>query len=126
MRVALVTSSYAPYVGGVEEHVRNVATLLRERGHDVVVWTVARDGRFGMRDVDAVQVLDLPAPLPARSISALLAFGLRMPGAALRWWKAMRTFRPDIVHVHCFGPNGTYGRILARRAHVPLVITSLR
>lgn len=124
MRIALATSSYAPYVGGVEEHVRNVARVLRERGHEVVVWTVDRDGRSGVREVDGIEVRDLPAPLPARSLPALARFALRLPGAALSWWGAFRALRPDVIHVHCFGPNGSYARVLARRTRTPLVISA--
>ncbi len=124
MRIALATSSYDPYVGGVEEHVRNVARELRDRGHDVVVWTVDRDGGFGVREVGGVEVWDLPAPLPARSIPAMLRFALRMPSAALRWRRAFRAHRPDLIHVHCFGPNGTYARVLAKRTRTPLILTT--
>lgn len=124
MRIALATSSYAPYVGGVEEHVRNVAARLRDRGHEVVVWTIDRDGRAGVREHDGVQVWDLPAPLPARDGRALGRFVLAGPAAWLRWRRAWRAFRPDVIHVHCFGPNGTYARLLARRTHTPLVVTS--
>lgn len=124
MRIALATSSYAPYVGGVEEHVRNVAAVLRERGHRVVVWTIDRDGGFGVRDVDGVEVWDLPAPLPARSIRAMASVALRAPRAALLWRRAFRALRPDVIHVHCFGPNGTYARVLAERTGTPLIVTS--
>jgi gamma-glutamyltranspeptidase len=37
MRIALAASSFSPYIGGVEEHVRHVARTLRARGHDVVL-----------------------------------------------------------------------------------------
>jgi len=124
VRIALATSSYAPYVGGVEEHVRNVARELSARGHDVVVWTVARDGRAASREYEDIDVRDLPTPLPARNARSLLHFALRAPAAWLRWRRAWRSFHPDIIHVHCFGPNGTYARILARRTGTPLIVTS--
>ncbi|MGN6125035.1 MAG: glycosyltransferase family 4 protein [Humibacter sp.] len=124
MRIALATSSYDPYVGGVEEHVRNVARILRDRGHEVVVWTIDREGRYGVREVDGIEVRDLPAPLPARSAKAMLGFVWRMPVAAGRWRAAFRSHRPDVIHVHCFGPNGTYARRLAKRTGTPMIITA--
>src|SRR4051794_33228930 len=124
MRIALVTSSYAPYVGGVEEHVRNLARRLRDRGDDVVVWTVARSGQFSIREVDGIGVWDLPAPLPARTLSTGARFVARMPATAARWRRAFRAFRPDLLHVHCFGPNGTYARALAGVTRVPMLVTS--
>jgi glycosyltransferase involved in cell wall biosynthesis len=111
-------------VGGVEEHVRNVARVLREHGHEVVVWTVARDGRFAARTVDGIEVRDLPAPLPARSPGAMLSLAARLPGAAAHWNREFRKFRPDVIHVHCFGPNGTYARVLAERTKTPMILTA--
>lgn len=124
MRIALVTSSYAPYVGGVEEHVRNLARRLRDRGDEVVVWTVARDGRFDVREVDGISVWDLPAVLPARSMSAGIGFLAGLPATATSWRRAFRAFRPDLLHVHCFGPNGTYARVVAGATRTPMVVTS--
>lgn len=124
MRITLATSSFAPYFGGVEEHVRNAAAALRARGHDVVVWTVARDGRFEVREFEGTPVWDLPTPLPARSPRALARFGTQAPAAWSRWRQAWSSARPDILHVHCFGPNGTYARMLARATRTPLIVTS--
>jgi len=108
----------------VEEHVRNVARGLVARGHEVAVWTVARDGRFRVRTVDGIEVWELPAPLPERSAAGLARFAVRMPRAALLWSRAVRALRPELIHVHCFGPNGTYARVIARLAGIPLVLSS--
>lgn len=124
MRIALATSSFSPYIGGVEEHVRHVAGVLRARGHDVVVWTISRDGVTAAREVDGIHVRDLPAPLPARSIGDVARFLLRLPRAALAWWRAVRSFRPDVIHVHCFGPNGTYARYVSRATRTPMIVTT--
>jgi glycogen(starch) synthase len=123
-RVALVSSSYAPYVGGVEEHVRQVARELQRDGIDVEVWTVDRGESLGVREVEGVTVRYLPTPLPAASPGAALRFLLRLPSAWRRWADARRRFVPDLVHVHCFGPNGAYALAVGRRFKLPLIVTS--
>lgn len=123
-RVALVSSSYDPYVGGVEEHVRQVARELRRDGVEVEVWTVDRGESLGVRDVDGVTVRYLPTPLPAASPGAALRFVLRLPSAWRRWTDARRRFRPDLLHVQCFGPNGAYALAMHRRFGLPLIVTS--
>ena len=80
-RVALISSSYAPYVGGVEQHVRQVAHELEAQGFGVEVWTVDRGEHLGTRDIDGIVVRYLPAPLPARHLKAMLSFLVRMPPA---------------------------------------------
>lgn len=123
-RIALVASSFAPRVGGVEEHVRNLALQLRDRGHDVVVWAVDQGDADVPAAVDGIPVRYLPTPMPARRPGALLRFAWRAPGAVLRWRRAMAVDRPDVVNVHCFGPNGPWAAVMARLARRPLVVSS--
>jgi glycogen(starch) synthase len=124
-RVALLPSAYPPSVGGVEELTRQLALSLVAAGDEVEVWT----GNPDDHDPETVEVLDglvvrrMPMPLPATSVAAVShasATGLRTM-RALR--QAVATFRPDVLHVQCFGPNGTYATALARLTGVPLVVT---
>ncbi|WP_430647041.1 glycosyltransferase family 4 protein [Agromyces sp. GXS1127] len=123
-RIALVASSYAPHVGGVEEHVRQAARALIELGCAVEVWSVDRGTGPVVREIEGVAVRYLPTPLPSASPDGVGRFARALPGAWRRWSGARREFRPDLVHVHCFGPNGAYALALARRFRVPLVVTS--
>ncbi|GAB3630734.1 hypothetical protein GCM10027421_00870 [Microbacterium shaanxiense] len=66
----------------------------------------------------------LPTPLPARSAADLGRFASRAPGALSKWSRAVREFRPDVLSVQCFGPNGLYALGVHRRYRVPLVVTS--
>jgi len=124
LRIALISSSFAPAVGGVEEAVRQIATGLQAVGHAVEVWTVDRDGGSCVGTVDGVTVRYLPAPLPAKSMRAIAGFAREAPSAWKEWSRAFRDFHPTIVHVHCFGPNGLYALALCRRFGVPLLLTS--
>ena len=124
LRVALVSSSYDPYVGGVESHVRAVARELRELGDEVEVWTVDRGEHLGQRRLDDTVVRYLPTPMPARTPGAMAGFAMALPAAWRRWSAARRAFRPDVLHVQCFGPNGVYATALARRTGTPLVVSS--
>lgn len=123
-RVALVASSFHPYTGGVEQHVRQVAGELLRSGADVVVWTVDRGEHLGQQDVDGIPVRYLPTPLPARSGAAVVELLLAGPRTVRGWWQAYREFRPDVLHVHCFGPNGVYALALHWLTSTPLVVTS--
>ncbi len=123
-RVALVASSYDPYVGGVESHVRHVARQLRRLGTEVEVWTVDRGEHLGERVLDGVVVRHLPTPMPARNAGSVVRFAAGAPGAWRRWRAAQRDFAPDVLHVQCFGPNGAWALALARRTGTPLIVSS--
>lgn len=123
-RVALVTSSFHPHTGGVEEHVRHVARAMSQRGVRVEVWTVDRGEGLSEARVDGVRVRHLPTPLPARDGLALMRFLGAAPAALWMWWRAFTSLRPEVLHVHCFGPNGVYALALHRLTRTPLVVTS--
>ena len=123
-RVALVSSSYHPHLGGVESHVRHVARELRALGTAVEVWTVDRGEHLGVTELDGTVVRHLPTPLPARSARAIGHFATTAPRAWRTWRAAFRDFRPDVLHVHCFGPNGPYAAALARRTGTALVLSA--
>ena len=117
-RIALVTSSYLPRIGGVEEHVAHVARRLAQRGHSVAIWSVDQ-GDVVPPDHDAIPVRYLPCPLPSRSVAGAMRFAARAFGARRAWRNALRLDRPDVIHIHCFGPNGVYATQFAGRR--PLV-----
>jgi len=123
-RIALIASSAYPNPGGVEQHVRHVARELTSRGYAVEVWTVARDGVPGRLVVDDVPVLRLPAPLPAMNPRSVAGFAASVPRAWRAWSDAVRAFRPTLLHVQCFGPNGVYALALSRRFGIPLAVSS--
>jgi glycosyltransferase involved in cell wall biosynthesis len=124
-RIALLPSAYPPSVGGVEELTRHLALALVAAGDEVEVWTGLPDDRAAetVEVRDGLVVRRFPMPLPATSLSAV-------SHATTTGWRTMRSlrravsiFRPDVLHVQCFGPNGAYATALARLCRVPLVVT---
>ncbi len=118
MRIALATSSYLPRLGGVEEHVHHVSASLRERGHDVVVWTVDQGDEPAPLDGT---VRALPCPLPNRSFGGIARWLAAFPRAASAWRHAVTSDAPDVIVVQCFGANGPWAATTARRHGIPLV-----
>ncbi|KRD47379.1 hypothetical protein ASE27_03245 [Oerskovia sp. Root918] len=122
--VVLVTSSFLPRFGGVEEHVLNVARELRAQGVSVAIWAVDQSDVGAPSEVDGIVVRYLPCPLPARPPRAVLSFARRAPSALVAWRRAMRADEPRVLHVHCFGPNGVWASVVASMYRVPFVVTT--
>lgn len=122
-RIAMVTSSFIPRVGGVEEHVAHVALEMRDRGHDVSIWSVDR-GDDVPSHFHSVPIRYLPCPLPSADAVRIAQFSRSLRPAARAWSRAMDADQPDIMHIHCFGPNGIYGAHWARRREVPLIYSN--
>jgi glycosyltransferase involved in cell wall biosynthesis len=124
-RVALLPSAYLPDLGGVEELTHNLATTLAGRGHAVEVWTakVPAIGPTTEDELDGIAVLRVPFALPALRPRSMVE--LPRPGfeAVRSLHRAVRRFRPDVLHVQCFGPNGVYATGLSYLTGIPLVVT---
>ena len=110
---------------GSRDFTRHLALTLVATGDDVEVWasTERTSDRPTVGSMDGLTIRRFPLPLPTRRPSALL----RVPPGALRALRAMRAavneFRPDLLHVQCFGPNGIYANLLSRLTGLPLFVT---
>lgn len=90
MRILFVTHRYPPRTGGVETHVREIATRLVEQGHDVTVFSAdAGESVAAESDDDGVRVRRF------RSLSPDESFYFA-PRLAL----AVRRADTDVVHAH--------------------------
>jgi glycogen(starch) synthase len=124
VRVALLPSAYAPSVGGVEELTRRLAGRLVAGGDQVEVWTSRHpDTLPAVEDLDGLRVRRFTLPMPRAHPAALARF----PGPAARALGALSRaagqFRPDLLHVQCFGANGVYAAALAACRGLPLVVS---
>lgn len=124
MRIALLPSAFAPWIGGVEELTRRLALQLSAAGDDVEVWTIRHPKALAAcEEIEGLRVRRFDLPLPTahpRSLATLPIHGSQALAALMR---AARSFRPDILHVQCFSANGIYASGLSRIRSVPLVVS---
>jgi phosphatidylinositol alpha-mannosyltransferase len=116
MRIGLVSPYSWDVPGGVQSHVRDLARVLRARGHDVCV--LAPGERTTRRD-DGVVTVGRAVPVPYNGSVARLAFGPRAAARTRRW---LRQGCFDLIHVH--EPTTPSLSLLALRAsECPVVAT---
>ncbi len=125
MRIALLPSSYPPALGGVEELTRHLAMALGDAGDQVEVWSLQPDdsARETVEVLDRIIVRRFAMPLPARNWPAIHRTAVVGPRTLFSLRRAVAAFRPDLIHVQCFGPNGAYATALSRLTGLPLVVT---
>ena len=115
MRVLLACPYDWDAPGGVQVHVRQLADALEDRGHTVLILAPGS----GPSGDPAVRIVGRPVRVPYGGTVAPISFS---PGAWRRIRGAMRSFDPDVIHVHePFTPSTSMLAVLA--ATGPVVAT---
>jgi phosphatidylinositol alpha-mannosyltransferase len=119
MRIALVAEDYYPQLGGVPEHVHNLALQLNGWGHTAHVVT-SRMGHFP--DADFVRRVGTSRVIYANGGVSRVTTGWRL---RRRLGDLFRAGRYDVVHVHGgLAPTlGLAAPFAAWRAGIPVVAT---
>ncbi len=115
LRVAMFTNNYLPFIGGVPLSIERLRRGLTALGHSVLV--VAP--RYKKQDPEESGVVRAPS---------LLSLGVRgefrLPNIFLkRIRRAVRDFKPDVIHIHHPIWMGSLGLWLAHRLDIPSVYT---
>ena len=118
MRVVMLSNSFPPQVGGIQEHVSNLAQTLARQGHQLKIVTVRRNkservrDTFAGLDVTRVPQLNLPKTLTTQylAITTALLIAMRLRGQA------------DVVHYHTFWPDAFTAFVVNK--FVPTIYTA--
>ena len=105
MRVLMLTDLYPPFIGGIEQHVRNLSHGLVARGHEVTVATMSVTGQPAVANDAGVRVVRLRGTAQRLESYTSPAGSPHAPPfpdpeivAGLR--KEVRRCSPDVVHGH--------------------------
>ncbi len=114
MRILMMTNTYFPIVGGLEQSVYSFSEEFRNLGHEVLIVTPTYAGA----PVEEPGVIRLPA---LQKFNWTI-FSLNLPVSGLLS-RSMKEFSPDIIHSHCPFFMGDFALRLSRQHAIPLVFT---
>ncbi len=114
MNILMMTNTYFPMVGGLEQSVYSFSEAFRSLGHEVLIVTPA----FGGAPIEEPGVIRIPA---FQKFGGTV-FSVNFPISKLLK-RYMKEFVPDMVHSH--GPffMGDFALRLSRQHAIPLVFT---
>jgi phosphatidylinositol alpha-mannosyltransferase len=118
MRIAMVSQSYYPRLGGVTEHAHNLSEGLRRLGHEVTIITSGP----GPADHDSTVRIGRNVMFPMNGAMVNVAVGLDLSGRLKRQFVERRY---DLIHIHCpLEPTLPLAALAAaREVDVPVVGT---
>ena len=119
MRVVLACPYAWDAPGGVQVHVGQLAQYLQERGHTVLILAPALAPTTKQAAKPWVRLVGRAVRVPYKGTVAPICFSVR---SARLVGSAMRSFGPDVVHVHEPMTPST-GMLATVRSHSPVVAT---
>ena len=114
MKILMMTNTYAPMVGGIEESIRSFTSEFETLGHEVFIVAPECEGA----PPDEVGVIRLRAIQKFNHSD----FSIALPMSHLLP-ELMKTFLPDIIHCHHPFWMGDIALRLSSQYHIPLVFT---
>ena len=114
MNILMMTNTYFPIVGGLEQSVYSFSQQFKSLGHEVLIVTPTFEGM----PTEEPGVIRIPA---FQKFSGTI-FSLNFPVSGLLT-RLMKEFVPDMVHSHCPFFMGDFALRLSRQHAIPLVFT---
>jgi 1,2-diacylglycerol 3-alpha-glucosyltransferase len=114
MRILMMTNTYTPVVGGMEESIRAFTDRFRERGHKVMIVAPEFENML-QREEGVVRI-----PAIQKFNRSDFSVNLPIPGLLP---KLMHAFKPDIVHSHHPFLIGDIALRLSGQYSIPLIFT---
>jgi len=130
MNIMLLADHYPPvYLGGGETHVESLATSLHEKGHKVIVFTLASTGLPNFEKNNGISIyrfdgLFQTASFLFRNPSAKLHPPIRDPFIMKRLKVIIKRERPHVMHAHISGGWIMCSALpLKEKLGIPVVVT---
>lgn len=114
MNILMMTNTYFPIVGGLEQSVYSFSEEFRRLGHEVLIVTPTFEGM----PIEEPGVVRIPA---FQKFNGTI-FSVNFPASRLLT-RLMKEFSPDMVHSHCPFFMGDFALRLSRQHAIPLVFT---
>lgn len=124
LRPALLPSSYAPHIGGVERVTQRLAEgLLSSDDRPIVVTNRWPKSLPSTECVGGVRVNRLVFRVPEPNVRQMGGWVLTAACTGTRLTRLLRQAHVDFINVHCLSSNGRYALNAARHLRLPLILS---
>ena len=123
MRILVLIHEYPPVGGGGGRVAQDLCEALAGRGHEVKVLTAHFHDLVEIEEKNNLTVIRLKSMRKEAFRAGLAAMAGYAGAAVLKGLDLMRTWKPDVIHVHFAVPAGPAGWVLSRLSGVPYVLT---
>jgi glycosyltransferase involved in cell wall biosynthesis len=124
MRILVLIHEFPPVGGGGGRVVEDVYRFLHQRGHESIVVTPYLKGLLRHEELGGVQINRIPSGRRAPYKATLFDMAAYIFVGFFHCLRLIRTWKPDVIHVHFAVPAGALAWALSRITKIPYVITA--
>lgn len=124
MRILVLNHEYPPVGGGGGKACQDIAEELARRGHGLVILTSYFRGLPREEKTAGVRVIRLNAMRREQARAGLVTMKMYILGAFVKGLSIIRSWKPELIHVHFAVPAGAAAYLLNRITGIPYVITA--
>jgi len=124
MRVLVLVHEYPPIGGGGGKVAEDICAGLVARGHEVRVLTMNLKGLPSAEIRDGVQLIRIRSGRKFAYRASLSSMALFLFSGFFRGLKEIRSWKPDLIHVHFAVPAGALAWLLSKLTRIPYVLTA--
>ncbi len=119
LRIGLITDSYEPYISGVTASIKLLAKGLREKGHEVYIFTITYKNLTEKQKNDPYIIRFNGFTVPKKGLKMFK----RVP-FVFRHIKTIKKYNLDVIHIHSTSSLGKLGLKASKRLKIPAVFTA--
>ncbi len=123
MRILVLNYEYPPVGGGGGQVTEDIAQGLVKQGHELTVLTTHIKGLPKEETQSGVHILRLPSLRKYKFKADLRAMIGYIIAASIAGMRLIRSWRPDLIHVHFAVPTGPVAWLLSKLTKTPYVLT---
>jgi len=123
MKILVIIHEFPPVGGGGGWAALDICQDLVKRGQEITVLTAHLKGLLKDEDVDGIRVLRLPSLRREAFRADFKAMGGFVLSGLWAGYRLIKSWQPDVIHVHFAVPAGALAWALSKLTGVPYVMT---
>ena len=123
MKILVLIHEFPPVGGGGGRAAQDICRGLTEQGDEITVLTAHLKGLPKEETVDGIRILRLPSLRREAFRADIKAMGGYVLSGLWAGYRLIKTWQPDVIHVHFAVPAGALAWMLSKLTGVPYVMT---
>jgi glycosyltransferase involved in cell wall biosynthesis len=124
MRILVLNHEFPPVGGGGGRAAEGICQILAKRGHEIKVLTSHIKGLSDKEYRDGFQIIRIRTLRTQAFQASLLSMATYVLAGLWHGFRLIRSFQPQVIHVHFAVPAGALAWILSTFTRIPYVLTA--